>query len=195
MVTQKYEQDKSLGEWVHGQRKNHTKNKLRLDRKRILDAIGFAWEYDGAHTLNQNDKLWQKQYVHLVKFKQKKGHCVVPYKYEQDKSLGMWVSHQRSFHNNNKLRLDRKELLDQIGFAWNARARAVNCSSLEKDGISLAQDGGRDAEESKPSLVTSSELILGSDPGQDVAQEEAAPDQVPSEIPSGWTPVKLEPDC
>jgi hypothetical protein len=58
----------------------------------------------------------------------------------------------------------------------------------------VVEDGGRDEEESKPSLVTSSELI-GSDPGQDVVQEEATPDQIPSEIPSGWTRAKLEPDC
>jgi hypothetical protein len=77
----------------------------------------------------------------------------------------------------------------------NQRSNATgNCSSLEKDGSSLVEDGGRDEEESKPSLVTSSELI-GSDPGQDVVQEEATPDQVPFEIPSGWTRVKLEPDC
>jgi hypothetical protein len=67
-------------------------------------------------------------------------------------------------------------------------------TSLEKDGSSVVEDGGRDEEESEPSLVTSSELI-GLNPGQYVVQEEAAVDQVPSGIPSGWTRVKLEPDC
>ena len=54
--------------------------------------------------------------------------------------------------------------------------------------------GGRDKKDSKPSLVTSGEPI-GSGPGQDAVQEEASPDQILSKIPSGWTRVKLEPDC
>jgi hypothetical protein len=66
---------------------------------------------------------------------------------------------------------------------------------MENDGSSVVEDGGRDEEESKPSLVPCSERT-GSDPGQEVAQEEGAtPDQIPSEIPSGWTRAKLEPDC
>jgi hypothetical protein len=60
-----------------------------------------------------------------------------------------------------------------------------SCSSVEEDG------GCRDEEDSKPSLVTSSTL-LGSYPDQEVVQEAAA---TPDEIPSGWTRVKLEPDC
>jgi hypothetical protein len=62
-----------------------------------------------------------------------------------------------------------------------------SCSSLEKDGSSVVvEDGGRDEEKFKPSLVTSGEPI-GSGPGQDAVQEEASPDQILSEIPSGWT--------
>jgi hypothetical protein len=68
----------------------------------------------------------------------------------------------------------------------NQRGKAIRtCSSLEAD------VGVRDEEDSRPSLVTSSALI-GSYPDQDVGQEEATP---PGEIPSGWTRVKLEPDC
>jgi hypothetical protein len=69
----------------------------------------------------------------------------------------------------------------------NQRGNAADsCSSLEKDGSSVVEGGGRDEEESKPSLVTSSELI-GSDPGQCVVQEEATPDQIPSD----WTVQSL----
>jgi hypothetical protein len=34
----------------------------------------------------------------------------------KDKSLGQWVGKQRTFHDNNKLLEDRKDLLDEIGF-------------------------------------------------------------------------------
>jgi hypothetical protein len=68
----------------------------------------------------------------------------------------------------------------------NQRGKATgSCSSVEEDG------GGRDEQDSKPSLVTSGAL-LGSYPDREVVQEEATP---PDEIPFGWTRVKLEPDC
>jgi hypothetical protein len=114
LVPQKYEQDTSLGIWVHTQRTWHKDNKLRPDRKRILDEIGFSWKPDGK----PDDKLWHQQHEKLLEFKRINGHCMVPSKYEQDKSLGTWVSAQRRNHNNNTLRLDRKDLLEEIGFAW-----------------------------------------------------------------------------
>jgi hypothetical protein len=65
-------------------------------------------------------------------------------------------------------------------------ATGTSCGSVEEDG------GGRDKEDSKPSLVTSSSVLTGSYPDQEVVQEEAT---TPDVIPSGWTRVKLEPDC
>ncbi len=76
-----------------------------------------------------------------------------------------------------------------MGAKNNKRGQAAGRStSVEEDG------GGHVEEDSKPSLVTSGEPI-GSGPGQDAVQEEASPDQILSKIPSGWTRVKLEPDC
>jgi hypothetical protein len=61
------------------------------------------------------------QYEQLVEFKRKTGHCIVPSrKYEQNLSLGIWVSTQRKTNNDNTIRLDRKERLEEIGFAWKA---------------------------------------------------------------------------
>ncbi len=76
--------------------------------------------------MNKQDKKWNMQYEKLVEFKRNFGHCRVPKIYEQDKSLGLWVSHQRTFHNNNKLRLDRKRILEDLGFAWNDGAHKIN---------------------------------------------------------------------
>jgi hypothetical protein len=116
-VPRRHEQDKILGQWVTTQRTNHINNKLRLDRKRLLDEIGFTWTCESAQTTN--DKLWHQQCEKLVEFKRKKGHCIVP-RYEQDRSLGGWVNNQRTFYRNNKLQQDRKRLLDEIGFVWKA---------------------------------------------------------------------------
>jgi hypothetical protein len=114
MVPCAYEQDKSLGKWVSRQRTVHINNRIRLDRKRILDEIGFAWKDDRAY----NDKLWRQQYEKLVEFKRKSGHCMGPCAYEQDRSLRTWASKQRQLHSKNKMRPDRKKLLDALQFVW-----------------------------------------------------------------------------
>jgi hypothetical protein len=117
LVPRLYMQDKPLGEWVSKQRTVHNNNKMRLDRKGILDEVGFAWKGDPAHNFNVYVQLWHQQYEHLVEFKRKNGHCMVPFKYEQNKSLGRWVAKQRMYYRNNKMRLERKRLLDEIGLA------------------------------------------------------------------------------
>jgi hypothetical protein len=115
MVPQSSKDDKSLGQWVKNQRAGHANKKILPDRKGILDELGFAWKADPA-----TDKLWLQQYEKLVEFKRKNGHCMVPSKYEQDKSLGRWVQTQRTYHDKDKLGIHRKELLDKIGFSWKA---------------------------------------------------------------------------
>jgi hypothetical protein len=77
VVPKRDKEGASLGWWVSTQRKHHYKNKLGLDRKTILDEIGFAWKDDDAHH-NYDDKLWHQQHEKLVKFKQNRGHCKVP---------------------------------------------------------------------------------------------------------------------
>jgi hypothetical protein len=134
-VPKSYEQDTYLGQWVSTQRIFHKNNKLRLDRKDLLDEIGFAWTSGDAHKFKPDDKLWHRQYEKLVEFKQKNGHCMVPCRYEQDKSLGRWVGTQRNDHNKNKIRPDREERLDEIGFAWKYTALAGRASNTDVRGL------------------------------------------------------------
>jgi hypothetical protein len=75
-----------------------------------------------------------------------------------------------------------------MGARKNQRDKATasfSFSSVEEDG------GGRDENNSKPSLVTSG-ARTGSSPDQEVVQEQAT---TLGEIPYGWKRVKLEPDC
>jgi hypothetical protein len=111
VVSRSYPEDVSLGKWADSQRLLHSINKLRLDRKGLLDEIGFAWKIDYS-------AQWNKQYEKLVAFKRKNGHCLVPKRYHEDMSLGKWVDNQRGGHAKNELRLDRKVLLDEIGLVW-----------------------------------------------------------------------------
>jgi hypothetical protein len=60
---------------------------------------------------------------------------MVPFKYEQDKSLGQWVNTQRRSHNKNTMRPDRKELLNKIGFAWKYTTLAARASTTDVRGL------------------------------------------------------------
>jgi hypothetical protein len=118
LVPRRYPEDASLGRWVAKQRETHVTNKLRLDREGLLEEIGFVWRVD-LSVRDETGSPWKKQYEKLVEFKRKNGHCLVPKKWPEDASLGTWVDTQRQFHSENKLRLDRKGLLEELGFVWN----------------------------------------------------------------------------
>lgn len=119
VVPQRRGEDKALGPWVAKQRGLYTKHTMRDDRRERLDEIGFVWKLEKSTTMRpEYDKKWYLQYQKLIDFKRKNGHCLVTINYEQDKTLGKWVSHQRAFHTNKIIRQDRKELLDQLDFVW-----------------------------------------------------------------------------
>jgi hypothetical protein len=123
LVPTKYQEDMFFGAWINNQRQNNNRNTLRLDRKGLLDEIGFAWRVDNSDPTN--NPLWNKKYQNLVEFKRKNGHCLVPKRYQEDMPLGNWVYSQRQVHRKNKLRVDRKVLLDDIGFVWKVGNSAV----------------------------------------------------------------------
>jgi hypothetical protein len=124
IVPVNYKQDKDLGQWARAQRQKHAKHGMLPDRKDLLDELGFVWRsVDGSYL----ESRWNQHCQKLIEFKETNGHCMVPARYEQEPSLGRWVARQRCFHNNNTIRPDRKELLDQIGFAWKGEdARWTN---------------------------------------------------------------------
>ena len=93
IVPIKYKEDKVFGRRISRQRTSHTNKKMHRDRKELLDDIGFVWKIP-----EDADKRWHQQYEKLVEFKRKNGHCIVPFRYEQDKPLGQWVSKQRASH-------------------------------------------------------------------------------------------------
>ena len=114
IVPRGYKHDKSLGLWVNKQRNNHTNNTIRQDREDLLGDIGFVW--------NVEDHEWNLQFAKLVAFKRRHEHCLVPIRYKEDGSLGIWVRTQRAFHTNNRMRQARKDTLNELGFVWRARS-------------------------------------------------------------------------
>lgn len=65
------------------------------------------------------EEKWMEHFLELSRYKEKYGHCNVPYGDKRFKSLGYWVSDQRSNRKNGKLSESRMEKLDSIGFEWD----------------------------------------------------------------------------
>jgi hypothetical protein len=98
-----------LGQWVSVQR--YRKDVLPVERKRHLDAIGFAWDWRDYH--------WEQNFAALLDFKRREGHCRVKIVYKEgDLKLGWWVATQR--RNRREMSAERRARLNKIGFVWQA---------------------------------------------------------------------------
>ena len=128
-VPSRWEQDKSLGDWVTTQRTAKVKGELAPQRVTLLDKIGFVW--DGRETLAAlAEAKWQESYTKLVRYKEEHGNCNVPTRWEQDKPLGIWVSHQRKTKRIGTLSQGHQALLDNIGFVWRLRTRTGSSPTI-----------------------------------------------------------------
>ena len=74
-----------------------------------MNKIGFEW-----YTYRDD---WEAMYQRLVEFKKKNETTCVPHGYKEDPKLVRWVKRQRT---NCKLEY-RVDLLNKIGFVWDAR--------------------------------------------------------------------------
>jgi superfamily II DNA or RNA helicase len=108
---------KELSTWVRNQRKAKSQNQpIMVERAKRLDEIGFVWR------MVKRD-AWEKDFEDLVAFKREHGHCNVPQKDAHFKRLGKWVNTQRTFHKRGKLKPDRFQRLQSLGFVWNTKMK------------------------------------------------------------------------
>ena len=107
---------------------------IHLFRTSSITSIAYKTPKRNEKTqegMNRAMMKWNLQYEKLVEFKQINGHCIVPRSYEQDKAFGAWVSMQRRVHTNNTIRLERKELLDELGFVWRVAPITAHTSTMD----------------------------------------------------------------
>lgn len=116
-VPQGHKKYKELATWVRNQRDAKKQNRpIMADRVKRLDEIGFVWRIT-------TEDAWEKDYEALVAFKQEHGHCNVPQKVGHLRRLGKWVNTQRTFYRRGKLKPDRFQLLQSLGFVWNTKMK------------------------------------------------------------------------
>ncbi len=101
-----------LGGWVSKQRQS--RDKLSAERRQRLDNIGFIWDPHAA--------VWEEGFVAMQAYKHEHGDCLVPrgFKTAHGFKLGLWVQNKRS--DKDKMRAERRQRLDDIGFVWDPHA-------------------------------------------------------------------------
>ena len=103
----------NLGQWVVTQRTRQ--DSLSLEYKQRLEDLGFVWAI--------LDVAWEEGFSKLLQFKNAEGHCGVPSSAKlAGFNLGKWVVRQR--HVQDRMSLERKQRLDEIGFVWDPRNEA-----------------------------------------------------------------------
>ena len=127
-VPTKYEKDPKLGTWVRTQRKAYREKSITVDRKRLLNYVGLVWDGNAPGT---STTTWEEMYQRLVAYKKDHNNTRVPRTYKEDPQLGTWFNHQHTAYKTEKMKEERKRLLDFIGFEWDGKARstAYKCSS------------------------------------------------------------------
>jgi hypothetical protein len=142
-VPAKYEEDQKLANWVIKQRGVFKNGKMVLERKRMLEEIGF----DSNPCKEEN---WNLQFMKLQDYYEEHGHCElmwavdcfafisntptntsiclspwiadpVPAKYKEDPQFANWASKQRFLFKNGRMDYERKKMLDEIGFLFNLK--------------------------------------------------------------------------
>ncbi|GKY95844.1 hypothetical protein MPSEU_000545000 [Mayamaea pseudoterrestris] len=116
-VPANYEKDLELAHWVSIQRtKQH---KLSNDKREALEALGFDW--------TKQDANWMTMFHKLEKYaKAHEGDTRVTLKTTTyDAPFVNWVHRQRVEYSKGKLRPDRVDKLNELGFCWSATADVV----------------------------------------------------------------------
>ena len=155
--------DKELGNWVANQRKRASQNKLRQDRKDILQKIQFSWSLNKVQKkkiekdYTKHEEKWNAMFQKLKRYECQHGDSQVAYNYPEDPALGMWVSTQRRVYNKRtymygdqkEMHQSRKDLLDSIAFDFFPQPPGNNDSQKETFVHQSSDDGSSDDDEGK----------------------------------------------
>jgi len=88
-----------LGSWVNTQRTAFKKfysgkaTRMTLQKVKILNYMGFVWDASDC-CCRWEDEGWMRMFNVLMEHKEKHGDCLVPYRYEGNPKLGIWVDTQ-----------------------------------------------------------------------------------------------------
>ena len=106
-------EDQKLAQWVLGQRKRHRLGKLRPERREKLESLGFDCS-------PHQSVPWEERFDELQAYHAEHGHTRVSER--EDQQLAKWVRDQRRKHRLGKLRPERREKLESLGFDFSPQS-------------------------------------------------------------------------
>ena len=139
--------DCSLQKWCAKQQLLHSTGALIMSREKKLEALGFDFHIDTAQL---NSEIWERMYKQLESFKEQNGHCIVPVRTCQHRSLNNWMKEQRQEARTMNPR--RWTKLNKLGFCWTVDDEDVEMPIASQETSHTGQDsddksGNRPTEE------------------------------------------------
>jgi superfamily II DNA or RNA helicase len=115
-----------LGGFVNQMRSQRRRGALSEDRVARLDEVGFVW------SARNNEQKWNRMYDSLKHCHATHGDSNVPFGWKENPKLAHWVSFQRQLRKKSMIEDSRIELLDKVGFVWDARPARGAGSSIPR---------------------------------------------------------------
>lgn len=118
--------NKKLYNWIARQRRMARQGRLRDDRKKRLEEVGFDFHLDVTFkkSLTKEQKEnWNKMYDELYKYFLSHGHCRISRYDTKHGALSQWCSVQRVAKSKGIIKEERKKKLEQLGFKWSLKER------------------------------------------------------------------------
>jgi aromatic ring-cleaving dioxygenase len=102
-------EDLKLAKWVWQQRYAHKRGMLRPEHREKLESLGFDF--------SPQLMPWEERFDELETYHAEHGHIQVSER--EDLKLAKWVRKQREQHRLGKLRPERREKLESLGFDFS----------------------------------------------------------------------------
>jgi superfamily II DNA or RNA helicase len=120
-----WDEDPVLAGWISAQRTRRNKDLLSPERIRLLDELGFVWDFQSQ----KGQETWMKWYRELETYVREHGNPHVTRSYANTKLASwVWIQRQRrkgTIKSKGKVRdlmtVEQISLLDKLGFRWDAR--------------------------------------------------------------------------
>ena len=122
----------ALNTWISKQRRKARNGRLEQQKITQLTSMGIDMTGNRRNKIVgfeiRDKKYWNNQFENLKQFREMHGHCNVPQRYLEDKTLAKWVSIQRQKY---KMLMNENEQvpctpewvkqLEDIGFEWSRK--------------------------------------------------------------------------
>lgn len=127
----------NLGRWVVKTRRLKRAGRLKADKVRRLNEVGFVWDAIGKRQV-EHDAVWSKWLAKLDAFHQKHGHWRVSTEQHRFHRLRVWMDNQRINYQRGWLSADRIRRLEEIEFPWLSN-RALGLAANARAGTTKAR--------------------------------------------------------